>query len=88
MVFPHAFVLSITIHIDYKLQFYFNQIWPYNTDKEEEKRRTANRRLRSSGTEPRGVQIEGGIIMVTAIVIGAAMLMYVGAEWTAEEVVK
>ncbi len=35
-----------------------------------------------------GVWIEGGNIMVTAIIVVAAMLMYVGAEWTAENVVK
>jgi hypothetical protein len=35
---------------------------------------------------PRGVLIEGGTIMlVEAIVLGIAMAMYVGAEWTAED---
>ena len=32
--------------------------------------------------------IKGGIIMVGAVVLGVAMVMYVGAEWTAENTLK
>ena len=46
-------------------------------------------RQRVTGSMNRGIKIKGGKVMsITVIVLTVAMLMYVGADWTMEEVVK
>ena len=61
----------------------------YNTDKKRRETpdgetKTPIFRNKADGRIDKG----GGIMLVEAIVIGIAMIMYVGAEWTAEDVVK
>ena len=88
--FANNCVLSISIHKDYGLQFYFPESRVYTTDKKKGKHRrdpeeAAGRRVRPDSKT--GYRIyRRRQIMVTVIVLGAAMAMYVGAEWTMEEV--
>jgi len=61
----------------------------YNTDKKRRETpdgetKTPIFRNKADGRIDKG----GSTMLIEAIVLGVAMIMYVGAEWTAEDVVK
>ena len=63
-------------------------IRPYNTDKKRREAPDGELKTPIFRKKPMGVYIEGGsaMLIVETVVLAAAMVMYVGAEWIAEDV--
>ena len=59
---------------------------PYNTDKKRREAPDGELKTPIFRKKPMGVYIEGGSAMLIVEVLAAAMVMYVGAEWIAEDV--
>lgn len=61
-------------------------IRPYNTDKKRREAPDGELKTPIFRKKPMGVYIEGGSAMLIVEILAAAMVMYVGAEWIAEDV--